>query len=295
MSTGTVVINRTLRQLLSGVVEQKNKLSGSLSATATSLTVLYDLDGLRKGSVFEIDSEMFYVWDAVAGTKTLTVERGFNGTTATTHASGAIITTAPRFPRAQVLEALNDELRDLSSPVNGLYQVKYFDFDYNGSDEIINLPPVLSIIDLIGVHVRVTGDNYEWVRKVRLLRDLPTDDFSSGFGLKFERGIRSGRLRIVYKAPFTALSNETQNLNTFAGLPDSCEDIINMGVQIRLMAPREIKRNFTESQGDTRRAEEVPAGAVAGSVQNLIRMRRDRIAAESARLKKQYPLFLARD
>lgn len=295
MSTGTVVINRTLRQLLSGVVEQKNKLSGNLSATATSLTVLYDLDGLRKGSVFEIDSEMFYVWDAVAGTKTLTVERGFNGTTPTTHASGAIVTTAPRFPRAQVLEALNDELRDLSSPVNGLYQVKYFDFDYNGSDHIINLPPVLNIIDLIGVHVRVTGENYEWVRKVRLLRDLPTDDFSSGFGLKFDNGVRSGRLRIVYKAPFTALSNETQNLNTFAGLPDSCEDIVNMGVQIRLMAPREIKRNFTESQGDTRRAEEVPAGAVAGSVQNLIRMRRDRIAAESARLKKQYPLFLARD
>lgn len=295
MSTGTVVINRTLRQLLSGVVEQKNKLSGNLSATATSLTVLYDLDGLRKGSVFEIDSEMFYVWDAVAGTKTLTVERGFNGTTPTTHASGAIVTTAPRFPRAQVLEALNDELRDLSSPVNGLYQVKYFDFDYNGSDHIINLPPVLNIIDLIGVHVRVTGENYEWVRKVRLLRDLPTDDFSSGFGLKFDNGVRSGRLRIVYKAPFTALTNENQNLNTFAGLPDSCEDIVNMGVQIRLMAPREIKRNFTESQGDTRRAEEVPAGAVAGSVQNLIRMRRDRIAAESARLKKQYPLFLARD
>lgn len=295
MSTGTVVINRTLRQLLSGVVEQKNKLAANISATATTLTVLYDLDGLRKGSVFEIDSELFYVWEATAGTKTLTVERGWNGSTPATHASGAIITTSPRFPRSQLLEALNDELKDLSSPVNGLYQVKYFDFDYNGSDDIINLPPVLNIIDLIGVHVRVTGDNYEWVRKVRLLRDLPTDDFSSGFGLKFENGIRSGRLRIVYKAPFTVLSNETQNLTNQSGLPESCEDIINMGIQIRLMAPREIKRNFTESQGDTRRADEVPAGAVAGSVQNLIRMRRDRIIAESARLKRQYPIFLSKD
>lgn len=295
MATGTVVINRTLRQLLSGVVEQKNKLAAGISASATSLTVLYDLDGLRKGSVFEIDSELFYVWEAVAGTKTLTVERGWNGSTPAPHTANAIITTSPRFPRSQVLEALNDELKDLSSPVNGLFQVKHFDFDYNGSDDIINLPPVLDIIDLIGVHVRVTGDNYEWVRKVRLLRDLPTDDFSSGYGLKFERGIRSGRLRIVYKAPFTTITNETQNLTNQSGLPESCEDIINMGVQIRLMAPREIKRNFTESQGDTRRADEVPAGAVAGSVQNLIRMRRDRIIAESARLKRQYPTFLARD
>jgi len=295
MSTGTVVINRTLRQLLSGVVEQKNKLAANISASATSLTTSYDLDGLRKGAVFEIDSEMFYVWEATAGSKTLTVERGFNGSVASAHTAGAIITNAPRFPRSQILEALNDELQDLSSPVHGLYQVKHFDFDYNGSDDIINLPPILSIIELIGVHVRVTGDNYEWVRRVRLLRDLPTDDFSSGFGLKFENGIRSGRLRIVYKAPFTPLSNETQNLVNFAGLPESCEDIINMGVQIRLMAPREIKRNFTESQGDTRRADEVPAGAVAGSIQNLIRMRRDRITAESSRLKRQYPTFLAKD
>jgi hypothetical protein len=295
MSTGTVVINRTLRQLLSGVVEQKNKLAAPISASATSLTTLYDLDGLRKGAVFEIDSELFYVWEATAGSKTLTVERGFNGTIPAAHSANAVITNAPRFPRSQILEALNDELKDLSSPVHGLYQVKHFDFDYNGSDYIINLPPVLSIIELIGVHVRVTGDSYEWVRRVRLLRDLPTDDFSSGFGLKFETGIRSGRLRIVYKAPFTTLSNETQNLVNHAGLPDSCEDIVNMGVQIRLMAPREIKRNFTESQGDTRRADEVPAGAVAGSIQNLIRMRRDRITAESARLKRQYPTFLAKD
>ena len=116
MSTGSVVINRTLRQLLSGVVEQKNKLAANLSASATSLTVSYDLDGLRKGTVFEIDSEMFYVWEATPGTKTLTVERGFNGSTATTHTAGAIVTTSPRFPRSQILEALNDELRDLSSP-----------------------------------------------------------------------------------------------------------------------------------------------------------------------------------
>jgi hypothetical protein len=68
-----------------------------------------------------------------------------------------------------------------------------------------------------------------------------------------------------------------------------------MGVQIRLMAPREIKRNFTESQGDTRRADEVGAGAVGASVNNLIRMRRDRITAEAAKLIRQYPTYLSKD
>lgn len=295
MSTGTAVINRTLRQLLSGTVEQRNKLSAALNATGTSVVTTYDLDGLRSGAVFEIDSELFYVWEANTGTKTLTVERGFNGTTAAVHSAGAVVTASPRFPRSQVFEALNNELADLSSPMHGLFQVKHFDLDYNGSSEIINLPQVQDIIDLIGVHVRVKGDKYEWVRKIRLVRDLPTDDFSSGYGIRFLNGVRQGRLRVVYKAPFASLASEGQNLTNIAGLPASCEDIVNMGVQIRMMAPREIKRNFTESQGDTRRADEVPAGAVAGSVAQLVRLRRDRITAEAAKLIRQYPTYLTRE
>jgi hypothetical protein len=295
MSTGTQVINRTIRQLLSGTVERRNKLATSLNATATSVVLSYDLDGIRAGSVFEIDSELFYVWEVTTGTKTATVERGFNGTTAATHSAGAITTVNPRFPRAQILEALNDELADLSSPMHGLFQVKSFDEDYNGSDLLINLPQVANILDVLTVHIRQQSDEYFQVRKVKLIRDLPTDDFSSGYAIKFEQPVRQGRLRVVYKSPFTALTTESQNLVTHAGLPATCEDIVNMGVQIRMMASREIKRNFTESQGDTRRAEEVGAGAVGSSITNLIRMRRDRITAEAHRLTRQYPTFLTKD
>lgn len=295
MATGTAVINRTLRQLLSGTVEQRNKLAANLTLSATTVTVTYDVAGLRAGSVFEIDTEMFYVWDVNSGSKTLTVERGFNGTTAATHTAGAVITVNPRFPRAQILEALNDELADLSSPMHGLFQVVSFDLDYNGHDEYVNLPPVENILDVLSVHVRITSDDYQQIRKYRLVRDLPTDDFSSGFAVRMEQDVPNGRMRIVYKAPFTALTSESQNLTNYAGLPATCEDIVNLGVQIRMIAPRETKRNFTESQGDPRRAEEVGAGAVANSVTNLIRMRRDRITAESARLKRQYPTFLTKD
>jgi hypothetical protein len=185
MSTGTVVINRTLRQLLSGVVEQKNKLAAPISASATSLTTLYDLDGLRKGAVFEIDSELFYVWEATAGSKTLTVERGFNGTIPAAHSANAIITNAPRFPRSQILEALNDELKDLSSPVHGLYQVKHFDFEYNGSDYIINLQHALKQQYRPGARWMM-ADNV--LAEVRAIKDassayyLWNPDPSAGFG-----------------------------------------------------------------------------------------------------------------
>jgi hypothetical protein len=51
MATVATVINKTQRQLLSGQVEEKNKLSGTINSTATTVTTLYDLNGLRPGTV----------------------------------------------------------------------------------------------------------------------------------------------------------------------------------------------------------------------------------------------------
>lgn len=294
MATVAQIINRTHRQLLSGVVEERNKLASALTATATSVVLTYEVGGVRAGSVIEIESEQMYVWSVVESSKTATVERGFNGTVAATHASGVVVTVGPRFPRAQILEALNDELADLSSPMNGLFQVKVLDLQYNGSDRQVNLPAVANIIDLLEVRYRDKSDDYKKVNKISLLRNMPTKDFGSSMALQFDQDVKNGDVRVTYKAPFNRVTTESDNVQTIAGFPEPAEDILIIGAQIRLMSPREMKRNFTESQGDTRRAEEVTAGAVSGSITNLLRMRRDRITAEAARLARQYPTFLQR-
>jgi hypothetical protein len=295
MTTTAVVIDRTLRQLLSGTVEPRNKLTTTLTSVSTSVVVDYPLEGLRSGQVCEIDSELMYIWSTDVPTKTLTVQRGFNNSTAAAHTAGAVITVNPRFPRAQVLEAVNDELSDLSSPMHGLFQVKTLNIDYNGSDAMINLTGVTSIIDLLTVSVRYMTDDYPIARKIRLVRDMPTDDFASGFALRFDQAVFPGRLRVVYKAPYTATAAEATDINSTCGVQETATDIVALGAQIRLMSPREIKRNFTESQGDTRRSEEVATGAIANSTANLIRLRRDRITAEAARLARAYPTFLSKD
>lgn len=294
MSTISQVITRTQRQLLSGVVEERNKLATTITATATSCILSYDLGSVRTGSIIEIDSEQMYVWEVAESTKTLTIERAFNGTTAASHTGGSVVIVNPRFPRNQILEAINDEMADLSSPMNGLFQVKILDLQYNGSDRQVNLPAVSNIIDIIEVRSRYKSDDYQQVRAVKLLRDMPTKDFGSGMAIQIDQDIRQGDMRVSYKAPFTKATTESDNLQVNCGFPEVCEDIIIIGAQIRLMSPREIKRNFTESQGDTRRSDEVPAGAVGSSITNLLRMRRDRITAEAARLARQYPTFLQR-
>lgn len=295
MTTTAVVIDRTLRQLLSGTVEARNKLTTTLTSSGTSVVVDYPLEGLRSGQVCEIDSELMYIWATDVPTKTLTVQRGFNNSTAAAHTAGAVITVNPRFPRAQVLEAVNDELSDLSSPMHGLFQVKTLNIDYNGSDAMIDLTNVTSIIDLLTVSVRYMTDDYPIARKIRLIRDLPTDDFPSGFALRFDQAVFPGRLRVVYKAAYTTAATEATDINSGCGVQETVTDIVALGAQIRLMSPREIKRNFTESQGDTRRADEVAMGSVANSTAGLIRLRRDRIQAEAARLARAYPTFLSKD
>jgi hypothetical protein len=295
MSTVAQIIDRTQRQLLSGVVEERNKLSVAATATATSVTFAYDIAGIRTGSVVEIGSELMYVWNVSTSTNTATVERGWNGTTASAHAVNAIAVVNPRFPRSQILESINDDLSDLVSPSNGLYRVKAMDIQYNGNDPMINLPSTNDVIELLEVRLRYRSNDYPMIRRTTIVRNMPTSDFGSGTALKFNEPCRSGTLRITYKAPFGRVVRETDDLQLITGFPVSAEDILVMGAQIRLMTPREVRRNFVESQGDTRRSDEVPAGSQNNSIANIVRLRRERIIAEAAKLDSQYPVFLNRD
>ena len=290
MSTAGAVITRASRQLLSGTVEERNKLATTVTSADTSIVLSYDLGGFREGSVIEIESELMYVWTATSATKTLEVERGYDGTTAAAHTAGKVTVVNPRFPRQQMLDALNADIDDLSSTVNGLFRVVAQDISYNGSGRQINLISASGVIDLLDVRLRYLADDYPIIRNVRLQRNLPTADFASGIAIVFDEAVMAGTLRVVTKREFTRVTAEANDMQSVAFIPASCEDILEMGVILRMMNGREIKRNFIESQGDTRRSEEVPPGSTRDSLTNIQRLRRERIVAEAARLKQQYPL-----
>lgn len=292
MSTVNSLLDRVQRGLLSGVVEERNKLASSVNSTDTSFVMTYELNGLRPGTIFEVGTELVYIWQATTGTKTLTVERGYMGTTPASHSSGALVTLNPRFPRSQMFDAFQQDVDDLSSPMHGLFRVVSVNIPYNGSDRQIDLTGATNVIDLLDVRLRYLSDDFPVLRNVRLQRDLPTADFPSGFALVFDEGTIAGTLRVRYKTPFTRATDLTSDVQTVCGVPVGMEDILEMGVAARLLSTREVKRNFIEAQGDTRRAEEVQSGAMQGSHQNMLRMRRDRIIAEAAKLARQYPLTI---
>jgi hypothetical protein len=292
MSTAGALLNRVSRQLLSGTIEERNKLATTVTSSDTSIVMSYDLNALRAGGVFEIGSELIYIWAADAATKILTVQRGYADTTAVAHTAGDIAILNPRFPQQQMLDALNQDIDDLSSPLNGLYRVVSTSLTHNGVSRQIDLTGATTVIDLIDVRLRYLSTDYPVLRGTRLSRNLPTSDFASGYSVTFDELSMAGTLTVRYKAPFVRATSTTTDVQTTCLIPQTMEDILEMGVMARMLSVREVKRNFIESQGDTRRSDEVPAGSMSNSFTNISRLRRDRIIAEAARLARQYPLTI---
>jgi hypothetical protein len=71
-------------------------------------------------------------------------------------------------------------------------------------------------------------------------------------------------------------------------MPTSTFDIAPLGAAWRLLAPREIKRTFTESKGEERDNREVPAGHITQTAASLKRLRDQRLDEEAAELRAQY-------
>jgi len=87
------------------------KLTETLDANETELDVDDWPSGLKEGHFVEVDLEIVYVKDAGPS---LEVRRGEMGTTATTHASGALMVGMPRYTNTQILRALNKGLHLIS-------------------------------------------------------------------------------------------------------------------------------------------------------------------------------------
>jgi hypothetical protein len=283
------LVEETRSHLFSGARPELNKLNEVLDASETDVDFLYAAGSIVRGAVLSIDLELMLVW-AVTGS-TATVQRGYAGTTAATHATGTIIEVNPRFSNFAIFRALNEEIASFSSPVNGLYQVKTVDLTYSAARAGYDLAAVTDLLGILEVRWKgyTTGD-WPLVRNWTVARDMATSEFASGKALLLYEGIGPGRtVRIRYKAPFAPLVALTSDVQTVSFLPATANDIPPLGAAARLVAPREVKRAFTESQPEPRAAADVPPGANRNAAGGLLALRNQRLREESARLHQSYP------
>jgi hypothetical protein len=284
------LVNETLRYLYAGARDPQNKIAQAMNASIEVMEFTYDLGPVQPGAVVAVDLELMYVWaiDNLV-TKTVTVERGYLGSTAAAHDADAVATINPKFSNFTVFEALNADLDDLSG--NGLFQVESVELTYTPAIEGYDLTSVTDLLEVLNVKYEDPGPSKRWpeIKAWDLRRDSDTGDFASGLSLVLNEGGSSGRpVRVTYSAPFSRFATLATTIAS-TGLPATAHDVPPLGAALRLQSVREGQRNFNESQPATRRAQEVQAGAQLIGARGLQEMRRQRIRIEARRLQTFWP------
>jgi len=292
--TAQIWIDETRDMLLSGYVEDLDILTGIVpEATGVSEIIVQGYaSSITKGVVIEINAELMYVVQIVS--TTVSVLRGYAGSVPAAHLASDIVRVSPKFPTHRIISSLNDDLADISSPANGMFQMRTTTFVYNGGVAGYKLDTSGFVVDSIYevTHAAVGAlANEPEIISWRLKRDRDTaaSAFPSGNALILYDGAIPGRtVRVLYKSPLTPIANSTTPLAD-VGLATTAYDLPPLGAAMALMTTRPIRREFLDAQGSSRRAEEVPPGAISASFRDLMGRRRARLEAESSRLVAQYP------
>lgn len=293
MATLDTWVQATRRHLMSGRQEERNVLSAPYTAGSGTLSFTNVPTGIVPGARLGIGLNVFYVLTVNNASLSATVIGGQDGSVDVAAPTGSLVRVNPRFTDFDITETLAADLADLSSPENGLFQIRSVDIAYSGVTTGYDLSGVTDLIDVYQVLAQEPGTSKGWTRLnrggYRLDRGALASVFPSGLGLMLHGSAYQGlTVRVLYRSGFITPPTLATDLNT-TGLPTTAYDIPPLGAAMRLVIPREIKRNFSEAQSDTRRAAEVGAGATAASYRPIAALRASRIAAEASRLVAAWP------
>lgn len=296
-ATVAQLIDRTRRYLGGSGKGTVNRLNGAITDAVETLTLEFATTGVARGSILSIDSEEMHVWDVNSSTRVVTVERGFNGTTAAAHSDAVLVEVDARFSRPAISQALLDEVRSWPADLftvttislGGSTVTRAYDLAGTSNTDVLAILDVLVEPD----DTDPWGADSTW-RSVgyRAQRNMPTADFASGTAVFLDEVLDTSRaVRVVYAKPFvTSTWTDATDVETTVGLSPSMLDIPVYGASWRLVSGQEVERSNMGRQGEPRSADEVPPGTAVTTAGALKRLRDQRVAEEAARLMSYYPV-----
>jgi hypothetical protein len=291
MTTMRDAINDVRRIVYGSLTEQINIAQLSASAGSTALTFEMEVDGIQKGTLLSSGLNVWYVKGVFPPRNEVYVIPGYDGAPLQDVEVGDIVYVRPRMTEWYAFNAINDELRRLSSPTQGLYKIGRWVTQVDPSYQTYDVPVYArNMIQITRVRFRVPGTpdywmdlpNVAWrwqseadVPRVILLRNIPS----------------STEVEFTYQAPFSQAVSLDDDFVEDCGLADSMTDIPALGAAIMLLRTTEARRNQIQTQGDARRASEVPPASNATIANQLEREYRARVNDEYARLVSRSPIF----
>nr|MBA3621309.1 hypothetical protein [Euzebyales bacterium] len=193
---------RMAQRHLGGERGPRNKLAapsgnGFVSSTIQGLVYIYVNNAPPAGAVIQIDDELIYVWSVNTSTKTMTVERGWGGTTRTQHVENSIIEINPKY--TGLFEMLQDEVRSLEG--EGLYRIKSVTLPYNDLRYGVDISSLTDRQFFYGLQVTI-GSSEHWVPEWWLDEE----------NLRFYTIPDNRTVRVFYAAPFAAPTSADDDL-----------------------------------------------------------------------------------
>jgi hypothetical protein len=311
MSTYAQIIEKSLRLLTPTSNEQQLQIASDYTAGSGTLVVdstspAYAQAG-RPGTILACGLQLWVV-QKDNGSGNLSVIGGYQGSTDAnvTHSATsptATVIVKPKFSRFDISVAINDELLALGSAENGLGQILAANVTYIPSFMGYNLPTTFDPVASRVLEVSY-AEPLPWLRNPRIRPDkyrvIRNQDTASGFTNPCAIVLyptQSGHpaafpglpVRVQFLAPFTTLTNLTDNVQSVAGLPAYMEDILTWGAVLRLADTREIQRNTMMTQSDSRKGQDVPPGAIGRSASALQARYLERLSQERQRIASAYP------
>ena len=246
MAAVSTLVDRIYRDFLNKPDDLSafSRLDGALSDT-TGTTVVYESglfsseeeNLLGNGALIEVDQELMLVTAANTSTRTLTVSRGYAGTTAATHADEANVFINPTFPRKSVFDAVADNIVRLYP---SLYNVTTT--NVTSTSTYAEVPA--STVEVLTSYVQnASGEQYTSAG-IELLRDFPPS--TTNTAVQFYNTSNGKTVHLVVKRKFVRPTAETDDLATTCLISNEYEQIVMVGAVADIVGATDIDATTQE-------------------------------------------------
>lgn len=253
------LVEEVRRRLMGGLGDNINLLAADISESDTSFELQDEMHGIGRGTLLEVDIEEMYV-RSVNGQQ-VTVLRGHNRTDPVPHEEDAFARVAPSYTTRDLFESVVHEIDALAGL--GLYDFETVETTYDGRSATVELDvdPSRSVAFVYKAWRRQSANDRLRPVSVKLMRNV---DAPSGYSLQVLSAIEATDLRVTVAQHFgtpTDISNSLLSEDG-VGIPRHVLPVIAAGAVWRLLLAKESRRLNPDSSHGSRRAEEVPAGAI---------------------------------
>lgn len=284
-----------VRRELAGFAQNQQQWTYLTAAIGTLDTTLFVADATQVSrGLVEVDGEELMLVKSVdQQTNTITIDpfaRGWDGTTAASHAIDARIENNPQWPAVRVKEAINDAIR---SVYPDLWAMGTYSFPK--ISVVYEYPLPADAEEVIHVQNQLIGPSNVWpfCRSWRFngQADTATGQLgTTGKSLFIADDVTPGRqILVTYQKEPTELINFTDDFASVTGLPASVQDVIVYAACMKLAPQLEGPRLTLSAVEASERAQYVQPGSASRVSQWYRQLYLERLEQEARKLRDRFP------